>query len=72
MLGTTSLLAMKRLFNEAKTSSIVPASEIPVHVVCDDDPNNRKWFDIIGAESSGDSIRICVTKHKPTENDSEY
>lgn len=63
-LGTASLVEVRRWFNEAKTMRIVPDGEIPVDVVCDEDPLHREWFSITGLENSGDSLRIVVKRCK--------
>jgi hypothetical protein len=63
-LGTANLLEIKRWFNDVKTMGIVPDMEIPVDVVCDEDPLRREWFSITGLENSGDSLRIVVKRYK--------
>ena len=63
-LGTVSLVEVRRWFNEAKTMRIVPDEEIPVNVVCDENPLHREWFSITGLENSGDSLRIVVKRCK--------
>jgi hypothetical protein len=68
ILGTANLLEMRRCLNEAETMKIIPDHEIPIHVVCDDNPLNREWYDIIGMENSGDSLCIRVTKHRPLKH----
>ena len=64
ILGTANLLEIRRWFNEAETMNIVPDTEIPVDVVCDEDPLHREWFSIEGLENSGDSLRIVVKRRK--------
>ena len=63
-LGTANLLEFRRWFNEAKTMKIVPDIEIPIDVVCDEDPLHREWFSIEGLENSGDSIQIVIKRRK--------
>jgi len=63
-LGTANLLEFRRWFNEVKTMKIVPDIEIPIDVVCDEDPLHREWFSIEGLENSGDSIQIVVKRCK--------
>lgn len=63
-LGTAHLSEVRRWFNEAKTNGIVPDTEIPVDVVCDEDPLQCEWFSIEGLENSGDSLRIKVKRYK--------
>ena len=63
-LGTANLLEVRRWFDKAKTNGIVPDIDIPVDVVCDEDPLHREWFSIIGLENSGDSLRIKVKRYK--------
>lgn len=63
-LGTVSLVEVRRWFNEAKTMRIVTDGEIPVNVVCDENPLHREWFSITGLENSGDSLRIVVKRCK--------
>lgn len=63
-LGTANLSEIRRWFNEAKTNGIVPDTEIPVDVVCDENPLQREWFSIAALENSGDSLRIVVRRCK--------
>ena len=63
-LGTANLLEVRRWFNEAKTNGIVRDIDIPVDVVCDEDPLHREWFSIEGLENYGDQLCIKVKRYK--------